>query len=72
MLQHHHYNNNILKISCNNQTIERVQQYKLLGVVIDENFEFYTYARNIFKNGYSTLKILKNLNNILPFKHGNI
>ena len=49
------------KISCNNQTIERVQQYKLLGVVIDEHFELYTHVRNIFKNGYSTLKILKKL-----------
>ena len=36
------YNNEILKINCNNQTIERVQQYKLLGVIIDENFELYT------------------------------
>ena len=62
MSQHHQlYNNGILKISCNNQRIERVQQYKLLGVVIDEHFKFYPYARNIFKNGYSTLKILKKL-----------
>ena len=62
MSQHHQlYNNNILKISCKNQTIERVQQYKLLGVVIDEHFELYTHIRNIFKNGYSTLKMLKKL-----------
>ena len=33
----------MLKISCNNQTIERVHQYKLLGVVIDEHFELYTH-----------------------------
>ena len=60
MLQHHQlYNNDILKISCNNQTIERAQQYKLLGVVIGEHFELYTHVRNILKNGYSTLKILK-------------
>ena len=33
MSQHHRlYNNDILKINGNNQTIERVQQYKLLGV----------------------------------------
>ena len=55
------YNNEILKINCNNQTIERVQQYKLLGVIIDENFELYTHVRNIFKNGYSPLKILETL-----------
>ena len=62
MSQHHQlYNNDILKINCNNQTIERVQQYKLLGVVIDEHFELYTHVRNIFKNGYSTLEILKKL-----------
>ena len=62
MSQHHQlYNNDILKINCNNQTIERVQQYKLLGVVIDEHFELYTHVRNIFKNGYSALKILKKI-----------
>ena len=62
MSQHHQlYNSDILKISCNNQTIERVQQYKLLGVAIDEHFELYTHVRNILKNGYSTLKILKKL-----------
>ena len=62
MSQHHQlYNNDILKINCNNQTIERVQQYKLLGVVIDEHFELYTHVRNILKNGYSTLKIFKKL-----------
>ena len=60
MSQHHQlYNNDILKISCNNQTIEKVQQYKLLRVVIDEYFELYTSVRNIFKNGFSALKILK-------------
>ena len=55
------YNNEILKINCNNQTIERVQQYKLLGVIIDKNFELHTHVRNILKNGYSTLKILETL-----------
>ena len=61
MSQHHQlYDNDMLKISCNNQTIEKIQ-YKLLGAVIDEHFELYTHARNTFKNGYSTLKILKKL-----------
>ena len=60
--QHHPLSNNdILKVNCNNQTIERVQQYKLIGVVIDEHFELYTHVRNILKNRYSTLKILKKL-----------
>ena len=72
IIAHHFYNNDILKINCNNQTVERVQQYKLLGVVIDDYFELYTYVRNILKNGYSSLKVLKNLNDILSIKHGNI
>ena len=56
MSQHHKlYNNDMLKISCNNQIIERVQQDKLLGVVIDEHSELYTHVRNIFLNVYSTL-----------------
>ena len=37
--RHQLYDNDILKISCNNQTIERVQQYKLLWVVNDKHFE---------------------------------
>ena len=62
MSQHHQlYNNDILKINCNNQTIEKMQQYKFRGVVIDESFELYTEVRNIFKNDYSTLEILKKL-----------
>ena len=56
MSQHHQlYNNNILKISCKNQTIERVQQYKLFGVATDEHFELYLHF------GCSTLKMLKKL-----------
>ena len=50
-----------MKISCNNQTVEIRQHYKFLGVAIDEHFELYTHVRNIFKNGYSTLKISKKL-----------
>ena len=62
MSQHHQlYNNDILKINCNNQTIERLQKYKLLGVVIDEHFELYMHVRNFLNNDYSTLKILKKL-----------
>ena len=40
MSQHHQLYNDILKITCNNQTIESVQQYKLLGVIIDKHFSF--------------------------------
>ena len=58
---HQLYNDDILIIYCNNQTIERVQQNKLFGIVIDDYFKFYTHVRNIFKNSYSTLKISKKL-----------
>ena len=40
MSQHHQLYNDILKITCNNQAIESVQQYKLLGVIIDKHFSF--------------------------------
>ena len=69
---HQLYNNDILKTNYNNQTIERVQQYILLGVVIDEHFELKMHVRNIFKNDASELKILEKLNDLLPIKHGNI
>ena len=69
--RHQLYNNDILKINLNNQTIERVQQYILLGVVIDEHFELYMHVRNILKND-SEVKILEKLNDLLPIKHGNI
>ena len=72
MSQHHQlYNNDILKVNCDNQTIERVQyklQYKLLGVVIDEHFKLYTHVRNILKHGYSTLEILKNLRRYISYQ----
>ena len=57
-----------LKINCSNQTIERVQQYKLLGVVINVHFELCTHVRNILKNGYSTLKILKKIKRYTSYK----
>ena len=42
--------------------MERVQQFVVLFVVvIDEHSELYTHVRNILKNDYSTLKILKKL-----------
>ena len=44
MSQHHQpYNSEILKINCNNQTIEIIKQFKLLGVVVEEHFERYIH-----------------------------
>ena len=60
MSQHHQlYDNDMLKISCNNQTIVRVQQCKLLGCYWQTFWALYTcqeyfkkwllYSKNIEK-----------------------
>ena len=33
---------NKVNIKCNNKSIERVKEYKLLGIILDENFELHS------------------------------
>ena len=50
-------NDGIVTISSNNQKVEMVEQYKQLGIIIDEHFEHNTQVRKNLKGCYSNLKI---------------
>ena len=43
-LNHQLDDEEILTIDFNDQKVERVEQYKMLGIVIDNRFELYTQA----------------------------
>ena len=56
-----------VNIKCNNKTIERVKEYKLLGIILDKHFELHSHVDKILKDGYSTLRILKLLKHYAPY-----
>ena len=58
---------NKVNIKCNNKNIERVKEYKLLGIILDEHFELNSHVKNILKDGYSTLRTLKPLKRYTPY-----
>ena len=49
------------------QQKERVKEYKLLGIILDEHFEPHSHINKILKNGYSTLGILKVSKRYAPY-----
>ena len=60
MAQYHQLDSsNKLNIKYNNKNIERVQEFKLLGTILDEHFELHSQVNKILKDGYSTLRTLK-------------
>ena len=48
-----------LQICCNNTKLERVIEWKLLGLTIDENLMLNIYISKMLKDSYSHLSILK-------------
>ena len=70
MAQYHQLDSsNKVNIKCDNENIERVKEYKLLGIILDEHFELHslTLHYKILKDGYSTLRILKLLKRYAPY-----
>ena len=60
MAQYHQLDSsNKANIKCNNKNIERVTEYKLLGIILDEHFELHSHINKILKDGYSILQTLK-------------
>ena len=51
-----------LQICCNNTELERVTEWKLLGLTIDENLTLSNHITKFLKHSYSHLSILKNSN----------
>ena len=58
---------NKVDIKCNNKNIEGVKEHKLLGIVLDEDFELHSNVNKILKDGYSTLRTLKRLKRYTPY-----
>ena len=50
-----------LQICCSNTELERVTEWKLLGLTIDENLTLNNHISKILKDSYLHLSILKNL-----------
>ena len=60
MAQYHQLDSSSkVNVKCDNENIERVKEYKLLGIILDEHFELHSHVNKILKDGYSTLRILK-------------
>ena len=60
MVQYHKLDSSkTVNIKCNNKTIERVNEYKLLGIILDKHFELHSHVNKILKDDYSTLRTLK-------------
>ena len=62
MTQYHQLDSfNKVNINCNNKITERVKEYKLLGIILDEHFELHFHVNKILEDGYSTLRTLKTI-----------
>ena len=51
---------------ANNNSVNKVQFQKHLGVYLDKRLDFREYFRNIFKMSNRTISLLRKLQNILP------
>ena len=62
LLARHKLKDEQLQICCNNTELERVTEWKLLGLTIDENLTLSNHISKMLKGSYSHLSILKNSN----------
>ena len=61
MSKHHQLKEEKINIKCNNITLERVPEWKLLGITLDELFQHDKHISILLKDCYSSLSILKTL-----------
>ena len=59
LLTRHKLKDEQLQICCNNTELERVTEWKLLGLTIDENLTLNNHISKMLKGSYSRLIILK-------------
>ena len=68
MAQYHKLDSSkTVNIKCNNKTIEIVNEYKLLSIILDKHFELHSHVNKISKDDYSTLRTLKLLKHYAPY-----
>ena len=65
----HNIKDEQLQICCNNTKLERVVEWKLLGLTIDENLTLNNHISKMLKDSYSHLRILKKLQLQLQFNY---
>ena len=61
MSKHHQLKEEKLNVKCNNITLERVSQWKSLGITFGEHFHLDKHILNLLKDCYSSLSMLKKL-----------
>ena len=61
MSKHHQLKEEKLNVKCNNITLERVSEWKLLSITLDEYSHLDKHISNLFKECYSSLSVLKKL-----------
>ena len=53
MSKHHQLKEEKINVKCNNITLERVSELKLLGIALDENFHLDKYILKLLKDYYT-------------------
>ena len=56
-----------VQLTCNGETLERVQSIKLLGVTMDEHFSWIEHVKALLSSCYGVLSMLRKLRNLAPF-----
>ena len=65
---HHHLNyTDKVKITCSDKSVERVKEYKLLGLIINKKIKLNSHDNKDLKDGYATLTTLTFLKQYIYF-----
>ena len=61
MSKHHQLKEEKINVKCNNITLERISEWKLLGITLEELFHLDKHISKLLKDCYSSLSMLKKL-----------
>ena len=61
MSKRHQLKEEKINVKCNNITLERVSEWKLLGITHEEHFHLDKHISKLLKDCYSSLSMLKKL-----------
>ena len=66
MKTHYQIKEEKISVKCNNITIERLSEWKLLGITLDKHFQLDKRISKLLKDCYSSLSMLKKLKLYTP------
>ena len=66
MSKHHQLKEEETSVKCNNTTIERVSEWKLLRITLDKHFQLDKHISKLLKDCYLSLSMLKKLKCYMP------